>query len=424
LNIVIVNDYGDVKSGAPTKIAVISARELVKQGHRVYFVHAAGPRSIILDHPNIRVHDLGLRDVWQERNPVRAAVSGVWNAAAGTALGRILADLDPRDTVIHLHQYTRSLSPVALKVAAESGVAWAVTLHDYFLVCPNGVYYDHHAGHVCSVKPLSLKCATTNCDVLSGRHKLVRLARQAATVRALAMRQQPLSVISPSPFARDVARPFLPGDSRYFVVPNPVDVECAPRAPVAGNRKFLFIGRLSPEKGVGVLAAAAKRAGVELSFVGAGPYEEALRVINPDAEFLPWTTRSDVFAHMDRARAIIFASLWYEPFGLSAMEAIARGVPLVASGSTALQNVITNGENGFLVEPGSVESLAQALSALKDAAVADRVGQAAWERYWHDPSTPARHAERVAAVYETMLAARRRPVTDAPVGVPSGETAV
>ncbi|WP_029009866.1 glycosyltransferase family 4 protein [Azospirillum halopraeferens] len=404
MNIVIVSDAGE-PDGASTKIAILSARALAERGHDILYVHAVGAASRLLDHPNIRVHAMGLRDVWQEANPLRAAATGVWNGRAAGWLAALLATV-PRRTVVHLHHYTRALSPAVLKVAGQSGLPWAFTLHDYVIACPNGLYYDHRAARPCTVHPLSARCAATACDGQGAAHKLVRLARLAATRRALAARRRPLTLICPSAFARDVARPLLPDDTRAVVVPNPVDIEQAPPAPVAHNRRILFMGLLAREKGVGVLAAAARQAGAELAFVGAGPYEAELRRINPDAAILPWpATRAEVLAHMDTARAIAFPSLWYEPFGLSAMEALARGIPLVTTATTALSGAIDDGVDGFLTRAGDVDSLAAALTALRDDAVAERVGLAAWTRYWQNPSTPARHAERLLGVYRTMLAA-------------------
>jgi len=398
MNVVILSDYGEL-NGAATKVALLSARGLADLGCKVTYVHAVGRVGPPLDHPNIRVHDLAIGDVWQEPNPVKAALRGIWNAQAGAALADLLAGFSPRDTVVHIHQFSRAMSPSVLAAAARSGMPWAVTLHDYFLMCPTGTYFDRSRGHACDQRPLSLGCALSACDKTSALHKTVRLLRQFAASRALAA-GTPMTLISPSTYALEVARPFLPADTRHVMVPNVVDID--PRADVARNRRFVFMGRLTQDKGVAVLAEAARRAGVELAFVGAGADEATLREHHPEVAFFPWTTRAEVIGHMDAARAIIFASLMPEPFGMSAMEAVARGVPLVAG---AMADTVEHGENGLLVEPGDVDSLTRALATLKDPAVADRIGREAWERYWRDPSTPTRHAERIAAVYRSMLAA-------------------
>lgn len=409
MNIVIVSDYG-VLNGAATKVALMSARGLAELGHNVHYVHAVGERSPILDHPGIRVHNLAMGSVWDVGNPLKAAARGVWNGPAGAALIRILSQLGTRDTVVHIHQFNRAMSPSVLAAAARSGVPWAVTLHDYFILCPNGIYFDHGKGQACTETPMSLGCMLNTCDDRGVKNKVVRLARQAATSRALASRAKPLTIVSPSAFAWDKAQPFLPADTRHYVVPNVVDVAQAPRADVTANRRVCFMGRLSRDKGVTILAEAGRRAGVEIAFLGHGKAEEELRRQYPEVSFHEWTTRAEVIDHIDRSRGIFFASLWYEPFGMSAMEAVARGVPLIGSRESALGGAIVHGETGFLMEPGNLDQLTAILMALKDDATADRIGAAAWERYWRNPFTPRHHAESIAAVYRSMLEDGDEPV--------------
>ena len=66
------------------------------------------------------------------------------------------------------------------------GLPAAVTLHDYFLACPNGAYYRYRDAKPCALRPLSAACVMTQCDRVGYAHKAVRVARQIATGRAIA----------------------------------------------------------------------------------------------------------------------------------------------------------------------------------------------------------------------------------------------
>jgi glycosyltransferase involved in cell wall biosynthesis len=119
--------------------------------------------------------------------------------------------------------------------------------------------------------------------------------------------------------------PLLPADTRLHYLPNPVDLEDRGPADVTANDTFVFIGRLSQEKGAAVFAEAARRAGVKALFVGDGPMRQAILSAAPGAAITGWVDNAQVRAHLRRARALVFPSLWYETFGLSVHEALAIG---------------------------------------------------------------------------------------------------
>ncbi len=76
----------------------------------------------------------------------------------------MLAGLPPGPVVIHLHQWTRAFSPAILPVLFGTGLPVAITLHDYFLACPNGVYYRFDRAEPCTLTPLSARCVAAPCD--------------------------------------------------------------------------------------------------------------------------------------------------------------------------------------------------------------------------------------------------------------------
>ena len=71
----------------------------------------------------------------------------------------------PRDeTVVHFHQWTKSFSPSVLSVPSRLGMPALVSLHDYFLACPNGAYYRFSDRVPCSLTPMSIPCLAARCD--------------------------------------------------------------------------------------------------------------------------------------------------------------------------------------------------------------------------------------------------------------------
>jgi glycosyltransferase involved in cell wall biosynthesis len=404
IRVVVISDFGDVTGGA-AKVAITSARGLAERGNRVVFVCAIRPVSPLLHHANIDVRCFDVPAVWATRNPFTAALRGVWNADAAHKLDELLRDENPDETIIHFHQWTKAFSPSVIAVAEAGGFHHVFSMHDYFLFCPNGAYFHFPRERPCTLRPLSVACATANCDSRSYAFKVVRLVRQTAMAGAVRRRRSsPLNVIHVSSFAQTVARPLLPPGARHFVVRNPVDVEQKAPAPVGANTSFVFVGRFTSEKQCTLFAQAAQLAGVPATFLGEGPEEQAIRRVNPQARVLPWGDETIVDGVLSGARALVFPSVWYETSGLVVAEALARGVPAIVSRVTGACDLIQEGVNGLLCQPGDLAGLTTSIRRLQDGHEAERLGRNAFTMYWERPLSVSAHVDRLIAVYQTIRA--------------------
>lgn len=402
MHIVIVSDYGYVSGGA-AQVAVKSACALAERGVAVTFACALGPPSPELDRPGITVHCLGASNIWAVRQRWRAAAQGIWNTAASRWLKSLLHGCDPRETVVHLHQWTKAFSPSVLGVAATCGLPFVVTLHDYFLSCPNGAYFVYPTQRPCSVQPMSAACWATDCDARSVAHKAVRVLRQIATGAAMRRRRSPLNLIHVSRRAEDVARPLLPPSTRQWTLQNPVTETVGPRITAERNRSVVCVGRVTVEKGCVVLARAAARAGVPLIVMGDGPALEEVRQANPDVDVRPWGERTAVDRCFADARVLALPSLWYETGGLVVQEAMARGVPAIVTTISGASDVVRSA-HGLLVPPGDVDALASALRRLRDDALVRRLSEHAYRTMRDGPQRSAAHADGLVNIYRSILA--------------------
>jgi len=407
MRVVLICDPGYVDGGAP-KVAIFSARGLAEAGVDVSFVCAMGPIVAELSHPRIALHCLNFESVWKHSNPLMAAAQGIWNGRAKAALEEILAPLRHEETVVHFHQWTKALSPSVLMAPAKFGMPSVVSLHDYFLACPNGAYYRFPAGVPCSKKPMSAGCIAAKCDSRSRLHKMVRVARQIGTVRALRRAASSLSVINVSSFAESITEPLIPKEHRRYLVRSPIEIARQPPVAVKDNSEFIFVGRMTAEKGVRQLADAARRTGLPLTFVGDGPLLEEIQAAGGPIKCVGWVDARTVSEFMNRARALIFPSTWYEPGGLVALEALAHGIPVIASRVTAPSDLVVDGKNGFVIDPNDAAMLDMRMQALADNATAERMGRDAFDRYWAKPQTEEAHISALLEVYQAILREHRR----------------
>ena len=400
LTVLLVCDHAHV-SGGLSRVAITSAHELRARGHNVIFFAATGPVCPTLSRGGIEVICLNQPDMLGDPVRARAALRAFWNWKAADVLGRRLRQINPARSIVHFHGWTKALSPSVIRVAARAGIAMVHTLHDYALLCPNGALFDFVQQCNCPLRPSSISCVRQNCDARHYSHKLWRVARHAA-LDWFAQDLAEADLIFLSPRQREIIDRYLPAGTRSHFVPNPVDVDDCGPAPVRTNKPFIFIGRLSAEKGAVLFAQAASAEGVPAVFVGDGPARAEIAAVT-DAPILGWLGKEEVERHLRDARALVFPSLWYETFGLSVFEAMAHGVPPIVSDNVLAAGMIEHGETCLLYRSGDVESLRACIRLLEDDALAERLGAAAYRSYWSNPFTRARHASALENVYRQIL---------------------
>ena len=108
---------------------------------------------------------------------------------------------------------------------------------------------------------------------------------------------------------------------------------------------------------------------------------------------------------MRRARALVFPSRWYETLGLVVVEAAAQGVPIVVADSSAASRFLEEGRAGLHFQTGSVDSLGEQLTRLRNDDFAARLGQGAYDWYWQRPWTMSAHVDALRNIYARMLSA-------------------
>lgn len=403
--IVVVSDYAYV-SGGNAQVGLSSAIELAARGLRVIVFAAVGPVDDALTRqPNLEVVCLGQSEAKSRGNLVAGALQGIWNDYARRRLDALLAELDPHRTIVHVHSWTKGLSSSVVRAADDAGYKIVVTLHDYFTVCPNGSYYVHPEQRPCTVRPMSFDCIRCDCDPRSYKQKLYRVGRQVVTDAIGGMPHRVRHYISISAHSRATIEPFLPQDAILYDVANPIDGVRLPRVRVADNDQYVYLGRLSKEKGPQFFLEAAARARVRATVIGDGPERDALRSANPQATFTGWLSPSDARARLRSARALVMPSLWEEPFGLVALEALSLGVPPIVPGASGARQHVVDGYTGLIFKRADGADLTSKLIALDDARLADNLGRVGYERYWRNPFSIERHVASLLGVYQQILAA-------------------
>lgn len=206
-----------------------------------------------------------------------------------------------------------------------------------------------------------------------------------------------------------------PWREKTKVIPFGIDPDPWSRIKPTLDGPFLFVGRLVPYKGLGVLLEALARVpGPELIIVGEGPLESPLRslvsslALEGRVVFAGPMDQSGVAQHLARARALVLPSLdASETFGLVQLEAMASGVPVIASDlPTGVKEVGVPGRTCRLVPPGDEEALARVLADLYEDAAAGRQMGAAGRQRFQENFTREMMLDRLLAWYASLCGSR------------------
>lgn len=399
--VIVLNDFCHVQGGA-SKVAIDEAIALSASGVDVTFLGAVGPICDQLRDARMRVVCLDQPELADVLRHPGVAMRGLWNRAASAAVRDVLAPLDPRRSVVHLHGYTKALTAGPAYIAKQATFRTVCTLHDFFAACPNGAFYDYRRQEPCRLTALSPACIATPCDKRHQVHKAYRVLRGMAQRHIAHFPTSVRDYITLSRQSADLLQPYLPADSSFYPLENIIDLPATTPVDVASNRSLLVIGRLDAEKGVTLAATAAQQANWRIVFAGEGPQRTELEAMG--ASVTGWLAADQVWQELAKARCLIFPSRWYETYGLVVSEAAARGVPAIVSDVSAAAERVTDSVTGWIFRSGDQSDLVRCMSILRDDGVVSAVGDAAYRQFWSSPPDRQRHTDALLSIYNTVLA--------------------
>lgn len=293
-------------------------------------------------------------------NPIVLAANTVWNRSAYCELRSLIRRERPQ--IAHFHNTLPLISPAAYYAAAAEGVPVVQTLHNYRLLCANGVLFRD--SHVCE------ECLGKSVPWPGVVHACYRGSRAATGVVATMLTLHRTlrtwtNVVDMYIVLTEFARQkFIQGGlqpEKLVVKSNFVHYDPGFGEGLGGYA--LFVGRLSPEKGIGTLLASWEQLGkkIPLKIVGDGPLAsqvaEVVRRV-PGVEWLGQKPVEEVYTLMGGASMLILPSEWYETFGRVAIEAFAKGTPVITANIGAIAELVEPDRTGLHFHPGDPEDLA------------------------------------------------------------------
>ena len=374
-----------------------------------YYQLAGGEDEVVRGEGTI-LRDGGWQvDLWSVDNaeitsPIakaKVALGSSYSMSSRVAMDRKIALTKP--DLVHVHNFFPLLTPSIYDACLDAGVPIVQTLHNYRTICPGGFLFRE--GNICTdcVGASPFQAVSHKC-YRGSRIGTLAVARMAKKFQKTSLQKNKVNkFIALSDFAKKwfVAGGF-PAD-RIAVKHNFTIDLGIPIHPVERGNNALFVGRLSPEKGVGTMLEAWRDLDIPLRIAGEGPLKEKLEQQSGDnVQFLGQLSRQQLISELRHAMFLVVPSEWYEG-PLTIMEAFACGLPVICSDLGAMQEMVEEGQTGLRFTAGDSKALASrvhwAVENRSEMASLGANARKVYERVY----TPEANFKMLTAIYNDVL---------------------
>ena len=301
------------------------------------------------------------------KEKLKTGFYSIYNPVSRRLLKEKIKEFQPE--IIHVHNFWKEASPAIFYEAAAQNIPIVLTLQNFRLLCANALLLRE--GKICelctqSVFPLSaIRYACYDNRLLSAQITLLNTIHKIKST----WKNKVDAYICLSDFAK---QKFLNSalhlsEKQLFVKPNFVE-DKGEGEEKARNSFFLYVGRLSEEKGIRTLLEATEKIDFDLEIIGGGDLEPLVKTYaaqNSKITYHGFRDKSFIIAKMKEAKALLFPSVWYEGMPLVILEAFSTGLPILISNLDNLNELVKNNYNGWFFEPKNSNDMAEKIQEIQ-----------------------------------------------------------
>ena len=365
MRILIASKFFYTRGGAEL-VAINTQRVLTEHGHQVRIFAMDYPENIPLKEQD--TFPLEVKPFGSPADKIKAARRALGMGDVRAAVRKALDEFKP--DVVHAHNIHTYLSPLIAEEAHKRGIRVVWTLHDYKPICP-AYSFRRPDGTICE------ECIKHGSAII--KHHCMKDSLSASVMAWIEARRWSRkrlneivdTFISPSAFlGRKLAEAGFDKNKIKvlcnFLDPDKLDalhnIQSSDRQPGDAEPYFCYIGRLSPEKGVGTMLQAAAMANVNIKVAGRGPLFEELTsryADNANIQFLGHLDAKQVSRLLKGAVASIMPSECYENNPLGVIESLSAGTPVIGAEIGGIPELIEVGKDGFTYPSFNTDELVQ-----------------------------------------------------------------
>lgn len=291
-------------------------------------------------------------------------LASIWNAKTATKVKNKIQEFQP--DVVHIHNWHFALGPLVFRMIHQMGVPIVHTVHNYRLLCPSAILLHQGKLFTDSLwqsfpwEAIGKKVYRSSLPQTFWIAFVVWFHKKIGTWKKID------SYVCLTPFSVTLFQEsnFGISEEHFSVKPNFTPASEVMQL-VEKEHHFLFVGRLSEEKGIEILLNAFKDLPFLLKIAGDGPLKNTVVAVAkefPSISYLGNLSSNEVNEELLKTQALVFPSIWYEGMPMTLLEALSKSTPIIASNLGAMTSMITNGQNGFHFEAGNVNSLKEVVN--------------------------------------------------------------
>lgn len=310
--------------------------------------------------------------------------------------------------VVHVHNFFPQISPAVFWASKRSNIPVVMTLHNYRLMYPNGLLMKDSVIDERTINNSAYICVPDKVY----RNSYLQTAVVAHMIeyhrRKNTWNSKVDRLIALTEFARSKFIDFGIDQDKIIVKPNFISDYYKKTNGIAGNEEyFIYVGRISPEKGIRELIAYWINHNIKskLIIIGDGPLFDELTNKSASYSRIAWKgklNRETVLDYIKSAQALIFPSNCYEGFPLTIVEAFSLETPVLSTDIGSQSEIVINGYNGLHYKHGCADDFLDKIKTLSDKRYAKKLGNNARIDYL-EKYTAEKNYEILSSIYNSVL---------------------
>ena len=359
MKILMVNKFLYPRGGCETYMLKLS-EELKAKGHQIEFFGMYDEKNTVGNSENLYTTNMDFHSTGIARFLYPFKI--IYSFEAYKKISRVLDNFKP--DIVHMNNINFQLTPSIIYAIKKRNIPLVQTVHDYQMICPNHLLYSLKEAKPCQrcINGSKLNCVKYNC-IHSSKAKSLIGAIEAKLYSLLKTYKKIDLFVCPSKFLEEK---LLSADSLYLgktlTIHNFIEKKPIPQKVDTKEPYVAFASRLSIEKGVDILAKAAKLLpDIPFIIAGNGPDDECLKNI-PNVKMKGFLSGDKLISLIANAKVMILPSVWYENCPLNILETHSFGVPVITMNSGGMAELVEDGKTGLLIKEPTPKAIAQAIN--------------------------------------------------------------